>query len=228
MPADTALTDSDDVFARLRSDIVMGALAPGSRLRFAELKARYGVGTSPLREALSRLAAVRLVAQEANRGFQVQPLNRADFQDIVEMRCRLEGDAARASVARGDEAWEERLLIAHRRLVRLGRQEELLRDGIDSTAAQSWEARHRALHHALIAACGSPWTLHFCDLLNDQFDRYRRRARSDAAVQAELAPQHGAMVEAALARDSARVAGILVAHIRRSGDVVLGGLPPEA
>ena len=59
-------TASADAFTLLRADIISGALQAGSRLRFIELQARYGIGTSPLREALSRLAADRLVVQEVN------------------------------------------------------------------------------------------------------------------------------------------------------------------
>ena len=40
---------------RLRADIVSGKLAPREKLRLSELKNRYEMGSSPLREALSRL-----------------------------------------------------------------------------------------------------------------------------------------------------------------------------
>ena len=111
------------MFQSLRSDIVNGSLKPGARLRFIELQARYGIGTSPIREALSRLAADRLVIQEVNRGFSVPPLSLEDFADITELRLTLERGAIRASIARGDEAWEEELVLAHHRLRRLGRPE---------------------------------------------------------------------------------------------------------
>lgn len=218
---------ADEVFGRLRSDIVGGALDPGRRLRFVELQARYGVGTSPLREALSRLAADRLVVQETNRGFRVPPLDMEEFRDLARLRRNLEAQAARASVAAGDEAWEEALLLAHRRLVRLGRQEDMVGDAAAAADAAEWERRHRAFHTALIAACGSAWTLHFCGLLYDQFDRYRRRARPDRAAQADLAAEHDAMLTAALDRDADATAGLVAAHVDRTAEVVLAGLAPD-
>ena len=42
-------------FSRIRADILGSRLLPGTRLRFEPLKKAYGVGLSPLREALSRL-----------------------------------------------------------------------------------------------------------------------------------------------------------------------------
>ena len=176
-------TVSADIFRLLRSDIISGTLQPGARLRFIELQARYDIGTSPLREALSRLAADRLVIQEVNRGFSVPPISLEDFADIARLRSALERGAIEASIARGDETWEEQVVLAHHRLRRLGRQES---DPQDEAIPEEWERRHRAFHTALIAACGSPWTLHFCGVLYDQFDRYRRRVGRDAAIQAGL------------------------------------------
>ena len=49
------------VYDRLRSDIVDGMRRPGEKMRFEELRETYGVGLSPLREALTRLAAEKLV-----------------------------------------------------------------------------------------------------------------------------------------------------------------------
>jgi DNA-binding GntR family transcriptional regulator len=221
---------ADDVFHRLRSDIVMGALEPGRRLRFAELQRRYGVGTSPLREALSRLTADRLVTQETHRGFRVPPLDLGEFRDIARLRGTLEGDAVRASVEAGDEAWEEALILAHRRMVKLGRQEDLIGGAAaDGATAHAWEVRHRAFHLALIAACRSAWTLHFCSLLYDQFDRYRRRAKPDRETQAALSAQHDALLTAALDRDAAEAARILADHVARTAEAVIAGLErPEA
>ena len=50
-------TRASAVYERLRADITHGALEPGSRLRVEAMCARYEVGASPLREALSRLSA---------------------------------------------------------------------------------------------------------------------------------------------------------------------------
>ncbi len=209
-PSIEADSAAADAFTRLRGDILAGVLAPGSRLRFADLQTRYGIGTSPLREALSRLTADRLVVQEVNRGFSVPPLTPADFLDVAALRLELEVKALKASIAAGDEAWEEGVVLAHHRLKRLGSP-----DGgpTDPAAERDWETRHRAFHAALIAACGSPMTLHFCGLLNDQFDRYRRVVGRDGDVQKRLARQHADLVEAALERKADDAAAILATHI---------------
>lgn len=203
-------TASADAFTLLRADIISGALQAGSRLRFIELQARYGIGTSPLREALSRLAADRLVVQEVNRGFRVPPISLDDFEDIAALRIKLESQAIEAAVRSGDEAWEEGIVLAHHRLRRLGRQEAAPEE---DAVPEEWETRHRAFHNALIAACGSPWTLHFCAVLHDQFDRYRRLAGRDRVAQVHLAQQHEELLDAAIARDAPRAGKVLAEHI---------------
>jgi DNA-binding GntR family transcriptional regulator len=110
-------------------------------------------------------------------------------------------------------------------MARLGRQEDLIGgDAADGATAPKWEQRHRAFHLALIAACGSAWTRHFCSLLYDQFDRYRRRAKPDRATQAALSAQHDAMLTAALDRDGVETARIVADHVHRTAEAVVAGL----
>ena len=222
-PSGTLLA-SDHAYAVLRRDILMGVFAPGSNLRFADLRDRYQIGASPLREALFRLASQQLVLQESNRGFRVPPLDRADWDDIVAMRRKLEPPAAEASVTRGTEHWEELLLVAHRRLVRLGAASEIVAPLSDRTRSARWEECHRQFHRTLVAACGSDWTIRFCDLLGDQFDRYRRFALPPRAMQDKLAAQHDALLTAALERDAAACRRLLDTHIEMTGAAVAAEL----
>ena len=222
-PSGTLLA-SDHAYAVLRRDILMGSCAPGSNLRFADLRTRYEIGASPLREALFRLASQKLVLQESNRGFRVPPLDRAEWEDVVAMRRRLEPPAAEASVVRVTEHWEEQLLVAHRRLKRLGAAEEIVTPLSDRSRSARWEECHRQFHRALIAACGSDWTIRFCDLLADQFDRYRRFALPSRAMQEKLAAQHDALLAAALDRDAAACGRLLDTHIEMTGAAVAAEL----
>ena len=59
---------------RLRDDVLKCRLKPGDKLTFDDLKERYGISISPLREALSRMASEGLVVLEDKRGFHVAPV----------------------------------------------------------------------------------------------------------------------------------------------------------
>jgi GntR family carbon starvation induced transcriptional regulator len=204
-------TLTEQVLHRLRDDIISGKLAASEKLRVQELRRRYGVGASPLREALSRLTAEGLVANEANRGFRVVSISVADFLDVAENRRRIESLALEQSIETGDDAWEGRLLADYHKLRKLEatyRPSSRVND-----PAHEWERRHRNFHQSLISACPSSWLLHFDWLLVLQFDRYRRLVILNAGSTRTGRQQEQALVDAALARDARTASQVLCAHI---------------
>jgi DNA-binding FadR family transcriptional regulator len=70
-------TVSEQAFQSLRQDVLKGAYGPGSKLKVESLQTVYGFSSSPLREALARLAQEGLVRADERRGFRVAPADRA-------------------------------------------------------------------------------------------------------------------------------------------------------
>lgn len=91
-------TVEEHVVDVLRERIVRGALQPGDALRLTELSALLGVSTMPVRHALRRLEAERLVRQLPRRGAVVAPLELDDLEEIQAIRGGIEGLAARKGV----------------------------------------------------------------------------------------------------------------------------------
>ncbi len=118
MTHEDADTLAERAAQRIEADILGGALTPDSRLGIAETAARYRVGATPLREALSRLAARGLVNAIGKRGFRVQSISREDLADIVRIRSVLEREAIRLSIAAGDGPWEGAIVGALHQLKR--------------------------------------------------------------------------------------------------------------
>jgi DNA-binding GntR family transcriptional regulator len=103
----------DDVFEILRSAILNGTFAPGSRLRIQDLSARLEVSPTPVREALRRLEASGLVHSDPHRGARVTRLEAREIDELYEVRLLLEPAAARRAAAalpnRAREAIDARL-----------------------------------------------------------------------------------------------------------------------
>lgn len=95
---------SDRAYATLLDEIQSGVLRPGAVLGEVEQAARLGVSRTPLREALGRLAADGLVAQQSPRVTVVTAIDADDIREIFEVRRALEESAARLAAARGDAA----------------------------------------------------------------------------------------------------------------------------
>src|SRR6478736_3286377 len=95
---------SDRAYATLLDEIQSGVLRPGTVLGEVDQAARLGVSRTPLREALGRLGADGLVAQQSPRVTVVTAIDAGDIREIFEVRRALEESAARLAAERGDAA----------------------------------------------------------------------------------------------------------------------------
>jgi DNA-binding GntR family transcriptional regulator len=105
----------DDVYRRLRDAIIDGTLAPGERLRDAELAAWLGVSRTPVREALLRLAEAGLVAAKPRSSTTVASLNLREMRDARDVVAAMHQLAVRESVARLTEADVAAMRAANRK-----------------------------------------------------------------------------------------------------------------
>ena len=96
------MTHASRIFSEIRRDILSGKLEPGVRIKTVTVSERFGVGLSPLREALNRLASEGLITQSDRRGFSVPQVSEAELADITRTRIELHGLALAASIDQGD------------------------------------------------------------------------------------------------------------------------------
>lgn len=214
-------TIAERAYRTIREDIVSGVLRPGEKLKIVILRARYGFGAAPLREALSRLSGDHLVNVLGQRGFVVAPISVRDAAEIGDLRKLLEVEALTRSIPRGDTAWEERLITTYHRLSRLETGEN---QGID--ALDLWEKHNSAFHDATVAACDSVWLLRLREQLFRQHERYRRFSRIRTVWTRDIHAEHEAIFEAAMSRDVEGAAAIISDHVQRTTDAVIAALSP--
>jgi DNA-binding GntR family transcriptional regulator len=202
-------------YRRIRQDIIMGALSPGRKLRMAEMCERYGMGLSPMREALSRLGKEGLVLQSDRRGFFVTDINREDLDELIRSRCLLYEVAVRESVKNGDSAWEDSVILSFHRLESVA-QGKIGGDGRNG----DYEVWHRKFHTALISACRSRSIIAYCEQLFDQSERYRIMSRS-SKLSRDVNSEHRDIMTAALKRDVGLSTHLLLEHIKKTGELFL-------
>jgi GntR family transcriptional regulator, carbon starvation induced regulator len=208
-------TLTSDLFDRLRQDILHCQLRPGSRLLFRDLRATYTSGMSPLREALMRLAAERLVVLEDHKGFRVAPVSREEVVDIATTRCELEGLAIRMAVEKGDDQWEANII---------GRFHELSKRPTYTAAGTldaEWERRHDAFHQALYAACGLRSLIAFCQILAERAFRYRHLLLEDVDRTRDHRAEHEAIYQAIVGRQADHGVALLQKHYTRTVQTLL-------
>jgi DNA-binding GntR family transcriptional regulator len=208
MVEDSTATKSELAYARVREMVLGGELEPGAVLNQAVLARQIGISTTPLREALRRLAQQGLVELGAHRDARVAPLDAAEARDLVELRQDLDPLAAGLAAQRRTAA--DLAEMAHS----LARLESLPED---PSPAQL--AGHRRFHAAIYRASHNAVLVATLDGLWDKTDRYRRHAlragRSDEEA-AQRAEEHRLLVEAVSDRDAAAATELMRRHVETS------------
>jgi DNA-binding GntR family transcriptional regulator len=129
-------------YQEIKQQIVSLKLPPGSVIDETYLIETLGLGRTPIREALQRLALEKLVTIVPRRGMYVSEIGIRDLQQLFEVRLILESMAARCAARRGTaDHW--------------GRMEEVLSRPIDNTIPMGNEsliAMDEACHHIIYEA----------------------------------------------------------------------------
>ncbi|HKH18786.1 MAG TPA: GntR family transcriptional regulator [Solirubrobacteraceae bacterium] len=146
---------AERAYLALRDRIVTLRLRPGTVLREDQLMAELGIGRTPLREAVKRLALENLVAVQPRRGTYVTEVDAAEIIHITEVRAELEACAAELAARRMDAGARRvaKSLLAH--VERLGR-------GDDQEALMRLDQR---IHGFIWEASGNPYLI-------DTLERY--------------------------------------------------------
>jgi GntR family carbon starvation induced transcriptional regulator len=208
------------VLAQLRSDIIACRLMPDERLRVEALRERYGMGISPIREALMRLEAEGLVELEQNKGFKVSEVSHENLLDLMRSRIEIESIALRWSLEKGGVAWEADLLGAFHRLSR----QTKIDPGNPDAISDAWRKEHAEFHAALVAACGSPTLSSIRARLFEQAERYVALSiMSDGPLRDDVA-EHKQLMRAALNREYDKTVELNRLHITRTLDKVAASL----
>jgi DNA-binding GntR family transcriptional regulator len=216
---DAPKTLADEAYQRIHDDIIRGEFAPDDKLQPDALRERYNIGLSPVREALSRVALEGLAVAEGQRGFFVAPATREELLDIADLRIQFSVMSLERSIRHGGDEWENAVVTSYYQLNKLENQSH--RE--PHTFHDEWERRNRAFHQALESGCGSPWLLHFCDILYDQLERYRRRFVVYTEIDPTIAEEHRLIKELALARDL-KACDVLKQHFQHAASVIGGSM----
>jgi DNA-binding GntR family transcriptional regulator len=217
---DATVPLTEQALLSLRRDVTFGVFEPGQKLKLEALQTRYGLSSSPLREALSKLSQEGLVRADERKGFRVADISRADLQDITRMRLMLDVQALQSAMQAGDAEWEATVVAAHYKLDKL---ERTLPDG-PVVLDEVWVSTHRAFHLAMLGACQSPRLLQWCANLFDQAERYRQFSARHRKTNRRKAAEHRRLMETVIKRDIPTACQLLEDHISSTQHNVLTAL----
>ncbi len=208
---------SDRAYATLLDEIQRGVLAPGAVLAEVEQATRLGVSRTPLREALGRLAADGLVAQQSARVTVVTDVDAADIRALFEVRRALEETAARLAAERGNTAAFAELAdaFAHATI-----------DGQD--ALDDYYALISRFDERLDASVSNDYLTGALRTVRTHLVRVRRLARDNPGRLAASIAEHGLIASAIAARDADLAAHATHVHLHNALANILAAVDQPA
>ena len=210
----TSLTYS--TYRRLRAEVLSGRQPPGQKLKIQELSKQLEVSQGVIREALSRLAAERLVVASPQRGFRVTPITAEEVRDLTVARVEVELVCLRRSIARGDVAWEAGIVSALHQLNRTPTNHAELDEG--------WIEAHTQFHDSLVRACDSSWLLRVREQLVVQGERYRWINVRMSDQSRDLRDEHRKIADMVIGRNVKKACELMEHHLRLTETLTLRSL----
>ncbi|MBX8802187.1 GntR family transcriptional regulator [Ochrobactrum sp. MR28] len=168
------LSKVDCAYELLKNDILNVKIPPDTPLKMTWVQKQYNVGSTPLREALTRLESDHLVILQPNKGYIVSPVSIDELMELYRARKLVKQHLLKEAMLYGDKNWEADIVAMHYCFERqLSPVQETCR--IDDFIA--WAQSHDAFDGALLAAHRAPWLKRFYTLTTEHIRRQGRGLR---------------------------------------------------
>ncbi|MFT4261749.1 MAG: GntR family transcriptional regulator [Nocardioides sp.] len=192
---------SDDIYAKIRREIVRGGLRPNQRIAEIELAEWLKVSRTPVREALLRLELDGLVATD-RRGWMVYEHTAKEIEEIFQCRIALDSYATRCAALQRTDAQ-----LADIQAVRSAAVD------IDPTHAEELVQSNDLFHDLVIDAAANPLMTRLIEQ-SRVYHFNRRVAIGYTPTEWERShAEHAAIADAIARQDADEAEGLARAHI---------------
>jgi DNA-binding GntR family transcriptional regulator len=208
------LTSAERAVGELREVILRGELPAGARLGEVELAERLGVSRTPIREALSRLAAEGLVLLVPNRGARVATWTVEELEGVFELRALLEPQLTALAVPQATARDVAELDALAAEMADIGGPGP--RQDLDALVPLN-----RTFHDRLVALAGHPALAGaLAGAIHPPIVVRNFHAYDDASLRRSLG-HHVEIVAAVRAGDPEWARAVMTAHIRNARAVMV-------
>lgn len=190
------------VYAEMRQRLVTGRMSPGHELSTRSLATELGVSQTPVRDALSRLAAEGAVSIRSKRRVRVPPMTTARFDDLLHCRLLLEPEAAALALPH----------LTPEHVQRLREIDATLDQAIASGDADAYMSANHAFHFTLYRAQPKETLAQLIETLWLQFGPFMRLVYGRVS-NAKLNDSHQAAIRAIEAGDAEALRAAIAADI---------------
>ncbi|MCD7060663.1 GntR family transcriptional regulator [Pelagibacterium xiamenense] len=183
--------------------IVNGEWLPGARLDEHGLAARFEVSRTPVREALSQLAAMGLVERRPNRGAVVASIGDDRLVSMFETMGALEAACARLAA--------ERMTVVER--ARLEEAHLASANHVRTSAVDAYEAHNARFHDRICEGAHNGYLAELAMLTRARLAPFRRALFAHPERLSQSYEEHDAIVTAILRADAPGAEAAMRAHL---------------
>ena len=197
---------AEQVYQRIRADLLRGHIRPGDRLTEEWAAGRYAASRTPVREACRRLAEEGLLTHRPRRGYLVPPISEREIDELYEIRRALELVSVRRAVdaVRGADGG----------VALAGLREEWT--AMSAATGARVVYKDEAFHRALAGVGGNSQLVPMLDAINARIRLVRVHDFLDQERVVATRIQHLGILDAVLAADADLAAALMHAHISES------------
>lgn len=193
---------TEQVYQRLRAEVLSCQLEPGADISEAELAERFGVSKTPVREALAALRQDGLVRTFPRRGYQITPITFGDMNELFDLRTILEVGTAELAC---DHITEDEL-------DRLRDLATVAYDKDENTTIDAFIAANRNFHLAIAEASRNERLLRILSRQVAELERFFYLGAQLRDVNQETNAEHYEIVETLARRDKVRARELMIRH----------------
>jgi DNA-binding GntR family transcriptional regulator len=196
------------VASELRSEILQGDLAPGSRISQQSTAERFGVSRIPVRDAIQMLVGEGLVQPSSNATAVVTGMSIAELQELYELREAIEPLAIQIAVPN----------VGRAELLLMRKQLQIMAEHADT---RTWLAANTEFHAAIYRRAGRPRMIELVERLRRDIDRYMYVHIEVVGQTEHLVDEHLGIFNAVESRDAALAARLTREHLATSHEFIL-------
>ena len=191
-------------FTKLMTAIKVGEFRPGDRLRENDIADQLSLSRTPIREALRRLEAERIVEHRPRIGAVIRTLDQTEVVELYEMRLVLERTAAEMAAKHVIEAEVDALAALNAQIA----------DAVDDPAQAA--AINQQFHRSIYLAARNRFLLESARALNNALLLLGPTTLADADRINTVVAQHTLIIDA-ISRGDVEAAGVAAeAHLQTS------------
>ncbi|MBR4410653.1 MAG: GntR family transcriptional regulator [Firmicutes bacterium] len=199
------------VYEELKRQILVGEIAPGTRMMEVELADVMGVSRTPVREAIRKLEKEGLVTIEPRKGAYASNISIKDMVDVLEVRQGLEGMAA--AIASGK--------ITERQKAELLNVVEKYKAAVESANIEEIIKYDEEFHSMIISISGNKTLMQVFSTVQELALRFRYIYYDDFNRYESMPREHQLIEEAIMSGDAEKARVAAGDHVSKLKEFIL-------